>query len=159
MDTFLLAHWGLLHEIGIPIHLCLFSQELVAPGRTKTCPTANAQLFVKNKMMFWLLFQEYAASARLTPEVRDPCDNATIKYINNSFRTASIDSQERVSNVLLQGIYKWSRCMACCSCHIIAPIARLINYNNSFCCLRWRCLLRCIMVLVQLQIAEASSIT
>lgn len=92
-----------------------------APGHTKTCPAAMPSYLSKIK-----LCSDYYFKNTWHPPARgrDQRDNATIKYINNSFRTASIDSQKRVSNALLLGINKWSRCMACCSYRrMIAPIA------------------------------------
>lgn len=67
----------------------------------KNLTTPNAdQLFVKNKIMFGLLFQDDSRGIR--SENSDAPDKPTINHINNSYiiGDASIDSQERVSNVL-----------------------------------------------------------
>lgn len=81
-------------------------------GAARTGPAKNAadHLFVKNKIMFWLLFQERLPVSAARD--RDARDKATIKYINNSYRQREYwFTRTCFKCFIVGGINKWGRCI------------------------------------------------
>lgn len=109
-------------KVGVP------ASEAAGRARKNSAAPSADHLFVKNKIMFWLLFQE--RRTRYPPPeaaIGDARDKATIKYINNSYRQREYwFARTCFKCFIVKALINGSRCMA------IATLRRCITADWQF---------------------------